>query len=71
MPQLTSADGISASNDLVDQRSDRVMFRDLYVGPSRIFMCGGGILVGVVLAGTGLMRTCPAYSIFGIRTCKV
>ena len=44
MPQLTSADGISASNDLVDQRSDRVMFRDLYVGPSRIFMCGGGIL---------------------------
>ncbi|WP_085309952.1 YgaP family membrane protein [Planktotalea arctica] len=31
----------------------------------------GAILVGVVLAVTGLMRTCPAYSIFGIRTCKV
>lgn len=31
----------------------------------------GAILVGVVLAVTGLMRTCPAYSILGIRTCKV
>jgi len=31
----------------------------------------GAILVGVVLAVTGLMQTCPAYSIFGIRTCKV
>lgn len=31
----------------------------------------GAILVAVVLAVTGLMRTCPAYSIFGIRTCKV
>ncbi len=34
-------------------------------------MTYGAILVGVVLAGTGLMRTCAAYSIFGIRTCKV
>ncbi|WP_223428075.1 YgaP family membrane protein [Tateyamaria pelophila] len=31
----------------------------------------GAILVGVVLTVTGLMRTCPAYSILGIRTCKV
>lgn len=31
----------------------------------------GAILVGVVVALTGLMRTCPMYSIFGIRTSKV
>lgn len=31
----------------------------------------GAILVGVVLALTGLMRTCPMYSIFGIHTSKV
>ena len=30
----------------------------------------GAIVVGLILAGTGYMRTCPAYSIFGIRTCK-
>jgi hypothetical protein len=28
------------------------------------------VLVGLVLAITGLVGTCPAYSIFGIRTCK-
>jgi hypothetical protein len=26
--------------------------------------------VGVVPLLTGLMRTCPAYSIFGINTCR-
>ena len=26
-------------------------------------------LVGLVPLATGLMRYCPAYSIFGIRTC--
>lgn len=31
----------------------------------------GAVAVGLVLAVTGLMRTCPAYSILGIRTCKV
>ncbi len=29
------------------------------------------IIVGLVLAVTGLMRTCPAYAILGIRSCKV
>ena len=29
------------------------------------------IIVGLVLAITGLMKTCPIYSIFGIGTCKV
>ena len=31
----------------------------------------GAVVVGLVLAVTGLMRTCPMYSILGIRTCKV
>jgi hypothetical protein len=31
----------------------------------------GAVAVGLVLAVTGLARTCPAYSILGIRTCKV
>lgn len=28
-------------------------------------------LVGVVLVGTSLMRFCPLYAIFGIRTCPL
>lgn len=31
----------------------------------------GAVIVGLVLAVTGLIRSCPMYSIFGIRTCKV
>lgn len=31
----------------------------------------GAVVVGLVLVVTGMMRTCPAYSILGIRTCKV
>ncbi len=31
----------------------------------------GAVIVGLVLVVTGLMRTCPAYSILGIRTCNV
>lgn len=31
----------------------------------------GAAAIGLVLAVTGLMRTCPLYSILGIRTCKV
>ncbi|WP_372922946.1 DUF2892 domain-containing protein [Roseovarius sp.] len=27
-------------------------------------------LLGVIPLVTGLLSTCPAYSIFGIRTCK-
>lgn len=27
--------------------------------------------IGVVLAATGLFRFCPAYSLLGIKTCKV
>jgi hypothetical protein len=30
----------------------------------------GAVIVGLVLAATGLMGTCPMYSILGIRTCK-
>lgn len=30
----------------------------------------GALIIGVVLVGTGLMRTCPAYSILGIKTCS-
>jgi hypothetical protein len=34
-------------------------------GPSRWFG-----LVGLVPLATGIMRWCPAYSIFGIKTCR-
>ncbi|HMW23926.1 MAG TPA: DUF2892 domain-containing protein [Burkholderiaceae bacterium] len=27
--------------------------------------------IGVVLLGTGLLKTCPAYSILGIDTCPM
>ena len=27
-------------------------------------------LAGVVMIGTALLRFCPAYSLFGVRTCK-
>ncbi len=30
----------------------------------------GAVVVGLVLIATGLLRTCPMYSILGIRTCK-
>lgn len=30
----------------------------------------GAVVVGLVLAVTGLMRTCPAYALFGIKTCR-
>ena len=29
------------------------------------------VLVGVVMLATSAMSSCPLYSIFGIRTCKV
>ena len=31
----------------------------------------GAPIVGVVLIVTALFRFCPAYRLFGIRTCKV
>jgi hypothetical protein len=27
--------------------------------------------IGVVAVATGLLKTCPAYSLFGINTCSV
>ena len=30
----------------------------------------GAVIVGLVLSATGLMGTCPMYSVLGIRTCK-
>ena len=29
------------------------------------------LLIGIVPLATGLMGSCPAYSIFGISTCKL
>lgn len=29
------------------------------------------LLIGIVPLATGLIGTCPAYSIFGISTCKM
>ena len=36
----------------------------MFIGPKTIWG-----LVGIIPLATGLMRTCPAYSIFGINTC--
>jgi hypothetical protein len=33
-------------------------------------MMYGVILLGFVLATTGVIGICPVYSLFGIRTCK-
>lgn len=29
------------------------------------------VLIGIVPLATGLLGTCPAYSIFGLSTCKL
>ena len=29
------------------------------------------LLIGIVPLATGLMKTCPQYSIFGLSTCKM
>ena len=31
----------------------------------------GAVVIGLVLAATGLLQKCPMYSILGVRTCKV
>ncbi|MGV6802758.1 MAG: YgaP family membrane protein [Ruegeria sp.] len=31
----------------------------------------GAAIVGVVMLSTAAMKTCPLYSVFGIKTCKV
>jgi hypothetical protein len=31
----------------------------------------GMLGVGVVLFGTAILRFCPAYALFGIRTCQI
>ena len=31
----------------------------------------GAVVIGLVLAATGLLQKCPMYSIVGVRTCKV
>ncbi|MEM6665095.1 MAG: DUF2892 domain-containing protein [Pseudomonadota bacterium] len=36
----------------------------VFIGPQSVWG-----LIGVVPLATGLMRTCPAYSIFGLSTC--
>lgn len=34
------------------------------------FLKYGAVIMGLVLLATGLMSTCPAYSLFGVKTCK-
>ncbi len=31
----------------------------------------GAMVIGIILSATALVRFCPLYWIFGIRTCKV
>ncbi len=42
-----------------------VLLALVFVGPKTMWG-----LIGVVPLVTGLFRTCPLYSLFGIRTCK-
>lgn len=40
------------------------------IGPVAAWLSWGAPVVGVVLILTGLVRFCPAYTLFGIKTCK-
>jgi hypothetical protein len=42
-----------------------VLLSLVFVGPKTLWG-----LVGLVPLGTALLRWCPAYTLFGIRTCK-
>lgn len=42
-----------------------VLLALVFVGPKTMWG-----LIGVVPLVTGLLRTCPLYSLLGIRTCK-
>ena len=37
-------------------------------GPAMTY---GAVAVGAVLIATAVLRLCPLYSVFGIRTCRV
>jgi hypothetical protein len=43
-----------------------VLLSLVFVGPQTMWG-----LIGIVPLATGLMGSCPVYSIFGINTCKI
>lgn len=39
----------------------------LFVQP---FFTYGAAVIGIVMLGTSMMKTCPLYSVFGLKTCR-
>lgn len=35
------------------------------------FLKYAAVIVGIVMLATAVLRICPLYSVFGIKTCKV
>ena len=43
---------------------------ETFVVFSSPFVKFGAMAIGIILIGTALLRFCPAYRVFGIKTCK-
>ncbi|MFB9146887.1 DUF2892 domain-containing protein [Halomonas alkalicola] len=49
----------------------RIVFGALLIGLALTGVIGAWGWIGVLPLATGLINFCPAYSIFGINTCKL
>ena len=53
----------------------RIIIGIIALGVAYYYLTGVGMwivgIVGVVMIVTALMRTCPAYSLLGMSTCKL
>jgi len=38
--------------------------------PANVYLYYGALVVGIVMLGTAALSWCPAYGIFGIKTCS-
>lgn len=52
-------------------RALRIAVGLILIGLSLSGVIGWWGLIGLVPLATGLFRTCPAYSLLGINTCKI
>lgn len=57
-------------NEGVIDRGLRIVVGLILIGLSLTGNIGAWGWVGIVPLATGLMGWCPAYSLFGIKTCK-
>lgn len=49
----------------------RIAVGAVLIGATSLGTIGPWGWLGVLLVATGLFRFCPAYALFGIRTCKL